>query len=122
MKTFTDFLTEDDDYSAIHPVHKLLTKAQRKTLEKHKDYKTYIAPPPYSEHKVLARKDDRWKKYDEDSHLKHYVIASTHNGAKYRMSVALSRQGKYYNHEIHRRDDNEPNTWHHVKSGHSDKD
>ena len=102
MKSFSDFLAEENE---IKPIHQVLNKSQMKSVIKHPDFHTYVGGNLGST--VLARKgENQWN----------YSLANWEGGAKYRMDVTVHPKGKHFSHTIYKRDDNNPKVWSHVKS------
>lgn len=106
MLTFKEYITENTYGSE----HEMLTKAQRTALRKHKDYKTYVDS---MDKKIYVRHGEH---HDPKSSVGNYVMANSDQ--KHKMSVAISKQGKIFNHQIHRKHINEKGEteWHLVKN------
>jgi hypothetical protein len=90
MLSFKQFINES--YSSPGEI---FNKRQMKSIASHPDYKTYV----YShEHKIYARPH---KRDDPKSDVRNVVMANA--AQKHTMTVAITKQGKILNHEIHRK-------------------
>ncbi len=118
MLKFKEYLEEST--TTEHPIgkmHELLNKSQLKTLRKHPDFKTYIDGGQGHSIHFLARHAHT----GQPSSVVHRFMVLNAANPNHRMHVSLGNRGKYYWHEIHKRDDKDENTWHHIKSGTIDK-
>ena len=100
----------------VKPVHEIMNRSQLKRISRHPDFQVYIRGLHNYNDTVAARHGDH-----HSEAVNSFVVANASKGAPHRMHVSISPRGKYYNHDIYRRDEKDATIWLHVSSGSIDK-